>query len=101
MLKLMVENRIGCLLVVDEEKLVGIFSERDALHAARTPIPPKHAAEPISKFMTPNPEALEAKTRIAFAVQRMDLGGYRHVPIIDKARQSGGDYLGAGHSRLL
>ena len=31
--------------------------------------------------MTKNPQSLPATAKIAFAVQRMDLGGYRHVPI--------------------
>ena len=29
------------------------------------------------------PESLEMNAKIAFAVQRMDLGGFRHVPIVD------------------
>ena len=32
--------------------------------------------------MTPNPQTLVADAKIAFAVQRMDLGGYRHLPVV-------------------
>ena len=39
---------------------------------------------PVSEFMTPNPETLQDSAKIAFAVQRMDLGGYRHVPIVSE-----------------
>ena len=35
--------------------------------------------------MTPNPQTLVANAKIAFAVQRMDLGGYRHLPIVGEA----------------
>ena len=33
--------------------------------------------------MTSDPQTLEADSKVAFAVQRMDLGSYRHVPIVD------------------
>lgn len=78
----LVEKSIGCVLVVEEEKLVGIFSERDALmrvggNAA------EWADRPIRDFMTPKPQALQADAKVAFAVHSMDLGGYRHVPIVN------------------
>ncbi len=80
-LRRMAENRIGCVMIVDGTTPIGIFSERDALMKLNT-----EAAElserPISEFMTANPETLEDNAKIAFAVQRMDLGGYRHLPIV-------------------
>ncbi len=77
------EQRIGCALVTDQQQhLLGIFSERDAL--MRLSVDYRDALDkPISDFMTPEPHTLRAKDRIVFAVQRMDLGGYRHVPIVD------------------
>jgi CBS domain-containing protein len=80
-LKLMVQHRIGCVVVADAQRPIGIFSERDALRkmgaqaAALT-------SRPVSEFMTPNPQTLVADAKIAFAVQRMDTGGYRHLPIV-------------------
>ena len=79
---MLVNKGIGCVVVVRDEQVVGIFSERDALLRLST-----KAAElksrPVSEFMTPNPRMLDTEAKIAFAVQRMDLGGYRHVPIVD------------------
>jgi len=79
-LRLLVDNRIGCLLIVEKGELVGIFTERDVLQKLND-----RAAElgdrPVGEFMTQNPQSLPATAKIAFAVQRMDLGGYRHVPI--------------------
>ena len=80
-LRLMVEHRIGCVVVVDGEQPVGIFSERDALRKLNTQAA-EFAGRPVSEFMTPNPQTLVADAKIAFAVQRMDLGGYRHLPIV-------------------
>lgn len=80
-LKLLVDRAIGCVLVVEGGRLVGIFSERDALLKINVRVQ-ELAAAPISQFMTPQPQTLTSGAKIAFAVQRMDLGGYRHVPIV-------------------
>ncbi|MEX2315817.1 MAG: CBS domain-containing protein [Pirellulales bacterium] len=80
-LKKMVDETIGCVMVVDGGKLVGIFSERDALMKINTDAP-RLADRPISQFMTAEPVTLEANDKIAFALQKMNVGGYRHVPIL-------------------
>ena len=82
-LKKMVANKMGCVLVLEGETLVGIFSERDALLKLNTEAA-EHADRPVSDFMTTSPRTLTASSKIAFAVRQMDLGGYRHVPIVDE-----------------
>lgn len=88
-LRLLVDNKIGCVMVVDKGQAVGIFTERDALlklgeNAA------DWANKPISEFMTANVQSLPSSAKIAFAVHRMDQGGYRHVPIVDDKGQPAG-----------
>lgn len=81
--KLLHENAIGCVLVVSDDELVGIFSERDAL----VKVGSRHtelADHPVSEYMTSDPQTLENTAKIAFAVQRMDVGGFRHIPVVDK-----------------
>jgi CBS domain-containing protein len=78
----------GCVMVVDGDKVVGIFTERDALlklhfDAGRI------ANEPVSSVMTANPIMLEATNKIAFALHKMDVGGYRHVPILTAGKLTG------------
>jgi CBS domain-containing protein len=82
-LRLMVEHGIGCVVVAEDDQPLGIFSERDALGklGARAS---EMTARPVSDFMTPKPQTLVASAKIAFAVQRMDVGGYRHLPIVGK-----------------
>ncbi len=80
--QLMVDRKIGCVLVVEDDKLQGIFSERDALLKLNTDYS-QLSDQPVKNFMTSNVETLDNHAKIAFAVQRMDLGSYRHVPIID------------------
>jgi CBS domain-containing protein len=87
-LQILVKNSIGCVLVVQGDEVIGIFSERDALMRLNV-----DAAElfdqPVSQFMTPSPETLEATDKIAFALHKMDLGGYRHVPILKQGKVCG------------
>ena len=87
-LKKMVDQAIGCVMVVDGSKLIGIFSERNALmklnvDAARL------ANRPISQYMTPSPVTLETNDKIAFALHKMNIGGYRHVPILFQGKLVG------------
>ncbi len=80
-LRVMRENRIGCVLVVREGKLAGIFTERDLL--MKLTVKNKLSDVRIDDVMTPDPESLQPEDRIAFALHMMAVGGYRHVPIVD------------------
>jgi CBS domain-containing protein len=88
-MRLMVERRIGCVVVVEFDQPVGIFSERDALRKI-DPDAPDVTSRQVSEFMTPHPQMLVSDAKIAFAVQRMDMGGYRHLPIVGEQ----GDLVG-------
>jgi CBS domain-containing protein len=74
---------IDCLLITDNGRLVGIFTDRDALlklagHG------PEH--RPISDVMTHDPVVLRKDDTIAVAINKMAVGGFRHVPIVDGSR---------------
>ena len=87
-LDLLIAKGIGCVLVVEDETLVGIFSERDVL--LRLNINATELRDrPIREFMTETPGTLEMNDKIAFAVHKMALGGYRHVPILTAGRPTG------------
>ena len=81
-LRLLVDKKIGCVFVVTDEKVVGVFSERDALMRLNADAA-KHLTQPVSDFMTANPQGLSADAKVAFAVRMMDQGGYRHVLLVD------------------
>lgn len=78
----LVQQSVGCVVVVDDERVVGIFSERDALLRLGADFA-AHGNRPIADFMTAAPETLELDDKIAFAVHKMDLHGFRHVPITE------------------
>ncbi len=87
-LDILVENAIGCVLVVDAGQLLGIFSERDCIKRFGSDFATL-LEQPVSNFMTPMPETLDEDTKVAFAVHHMDLGGYRHIPIMAGDRAEG------------
>ncbi|MEM1304729.1 MAG: CBS domain-containing protein [Planctomycetota bacterium] len=86
-LRSMVDSSVGCVTVLDDTgRLAGIFSERDAVLRIG-PSAAEYAHLPIARFMTPNPTVIEAGAKIAHALQLMDVGGYRHLPVIDDDRR--------------
>ena len=87
-LKLLVDRSIGCVLVVDDGKLAGIFSERDAL--LRLNVDAQALGhEPVSKYMTAPVESLGLDDRIVFALHKMDIGGFRHIPVLEDGQPRG------------
>jgi CBS domain-containing protein len=69
-------------LVVKAGKLVGIFTERDVLmKVAGHPIDLTQSK--VRAFMTPDPVCLPADSAVAFALNRMVLEGFRHIPVVD------------------
>ncbi|MEX2174465.1 MAG: CBS domain-containing protein [Pirellulaceae bacterium] len=88
-LRLLVDNKVGCVIVVEQGKSVGIFTERDALLKLS-----ENAADlgskPISDFMTTSVQSLPPTAKIAFAVHRMALGGFRHIPVVNEKSEPTG-----------
>lgn len=79
---MLTHRQAGVLAVDAQGRLGGIFTERDVLTRvvgkgldART--------TPLKAVMTPNPEALTASQRVAYAVHCMSVAGYRTVPLVD------------------
>ena len=79
---------IGCALVGSVDKVEGIFSERDVLLSVAHQYK-SVADKPVSEFMTRDPEMLDIDTPIAFALNRMSVGDFRHVPVTDGGRLVG------------
>lgn len=87
--RIMLDKDVGSLLVVDDAgTLVGIFSERDLLKRVASDYD-RLKDSPVSAFMTPKPETVTVEDTLAFAVHKMDVGGYRHLPVLSEGRPSG------------
>lgn len=81
-------RRVGAILVVDDDRLVGIFTERDALFRVvaekRDP-----ATTLLSDVMTANPTTVSPRDSFPTALQIMHAGRFRHVPVVDNGRPVG------------
>jgi CBS domain-containing protein len=88
-MQVMLAENIGALLVVGNDgRVVGIFSERDLLTKVAGLVP-DYASRPVSEFMTTAPETVRSSDTLAFVLHKMDGGGYRHLPVVE-----GGQPLG-------
>jgi signal-transduction protein with cAMP-binding, CBS, and nucleotidyltransferase domain len=75
-----------CVLVVDHGRLVGIFTDRDAvLKVAGRPA----QRQPIADLMTRDPVVLRHDDTIAVAINKMAVGGFRHIPIVEDGVPTG------------
>ena len=82
-LRQMREHRQGCILATRDGKLTGIFTERDVLmKVVGTTIDLERT--PIRPYMTRDPETLPADAIVAYALNKMCVEGFRHVPLTDE-----------------
>ena len=88
-LRAMVDGGTGCVVVASAGRPVGVFTEYDALMNLGTEAPAL-VDRPVSDFMTAPAETLEPDAKVAFAVQRMAVGGYRHIPVVGEGGELAG-----------
>ncbi len=77
----------GCVLVTKDgslrSPLIGIFTERDVLlkiiDCGRNPV-----TIPLGEVMTRDPESLAIDAKLAWALNMMSVGGFRHLPVTDE-----------------
>lgn len=84
----MIATKVGAVLVTGaDDSLVGILTERDFL--AKVVGQTGYEGLPVRQFMTPGPETVTPTDPLAFALRKMDVGGYRHLPVVDRGRPVG------------
>jgi len=73
---------VTCVLVVSQERLQGIFTERDFLNRVigQQLLP---GGTPVADVMTAAPEVLHTTEPIGEAILHMARGGFRNMPIVD------------------
>ncbi len=83
------EHRYGSVLILDDEgKLSGIFTERDVL--SRVEVGEQSLGKVLlATVMTPSPHSLHEDDTIALALNHMSVGDYRHVPIVRDGKPIG------------
>lgn len=84
----MKQRGVGSVVVVDGTRLVGIFTERDALFrvlaAERDPV-----ATQLGDVMTAQPQTMHPDEPFVRALRTMHEGGFRHLPVVEFGRPMG------------
>src|SRR5690349_7823834 len=81
-LQMMMEKNVSALLILEDDKLQGIFTERD--YARKIILYGKSSAEtPIKEVMTPNPITILPTDSIDMCMQLMTDKHIRHLPVMD------------------
>jgi len=78
------KQHVGCILLENNNKLSGIFTERDIVQKIvgnRQDLDKEY----VNDYMTLKPDVLHQNDAIGFALNKMIEGGYRHIPIINES----------------
>jgi CBS domain-containing protein len=86
-MRAMQRDHRGCVLVTEDgtprSRLTGIFTERDVLirviDRGRNP-----TTLTLGEVMVPDPECLPVSASVAWVLNKMSVGGFRHVPGVDE-----------------
>jgi CBS domain-containing protein len=107
-IRTMREEKRACVLVIESQKLAGVFTERDILmKVAATSVDVNNTR--LDQVMTRDPVTLPADSNVAYALNLMVLEGFRHIPIVDDdelpvavvSMRNLIEYLGSFYSRDL
>jgi CBS domain-containing protein len=83
--RLMTASKIGALIVLDGERLIGIFTERDALNKVLAGgLDPGNTK--VSEVMTKEPYCIRSTTTVGEAMKLITQRRFRHLPIVDNGK---------------
>jgi CBS domain-containing protein len=86
--QLMKQKEVGAVMVVDEGRLVGLFTERDALFRVLAEGRDTRTTR-LADVMTRNPTTIHPDRPFPEALHIMHEGGFRHVPVVEDHRPVG------------
>jgi CBS domain-containing protein len=87
-LRLMRDNRVRSVLVIDDDVLVGIVTQGDC--AIKVLLPGLDAKQtPVSQVMTGNPVTVKLDDRLDGCMTMMAARGFRHLPVLDAGKVVG------------
>jgi CBS domain-containing protein len=81
----MTANNVGIVAVLDGDRLVGVFSERDVVQrVVHRGLDPRRTA--VADVMTTDLVVAEAEEDCASAMRKMDQTNIRHLPVMTRGR---------------
>jgi CBS domain-containing protein len=85
---MMKKNRVGAVLVLEQGRLVGIFTERDAVYRVMA-LRLEPDTTMLRDVMTHEPKTVESDESLGTALLLMHEHGFRHAPVIEEGRPIG------------
>lgn len=79
--KAMHRHELGSVAITQEDRLLGIFTERDLLHAVAEGA--NLTTEEVGEWMTAPADTVDVDMQIRDAAEWMLASGYRHLPVAD------------------
>lgn len=86
--KLMANKNVGAVMVVENEHLVGIFTERDAVFRVMAQGLDAKTTK-LAEVMTNEPQTVDPEKSYGYALLMMHENGFRHVPVIENGKPVG------------
>ena len=87
--RLMYRGRAGSALVMEGDRLIGIFTERDIVRALSGGHSDAGRTASVSSYMTAEPQTIGPDSSVGEALDRMLSGGFRHLPVTEGDRVIG------------
>ena len=85
---LMAQRKVGAVMVLDNQKLVGIFTERDAVFRVIAQGRDAQATR-LSEVMTAAPITVDPDKSYGYALLLMHEKGFRHMPVLEGGKLVG------------
>ena len=86
--KLMAKKNVGAIMVVENDRLVGIFTERDALVRVIAKGRDTQTTR-LAEVMTSEPQTVDPNKTFGYALLMMHESGFRHVPVVENDKLVG------------
>lgn len=82
-------NNIGCAVVLENKKPIGIFTERDLIKKVVMQMDDLEDRQ-VSEVMTPDPVCIARTAPLRQALEEMQQGRFRHLVLIDENKNACG-----------
>jgi CBS domain-containing protein len=86
--KLMADKNVGAVMVVEDERLVGIFTERDVVYRVVARGLDAQTTR-LADVMTPAPDTVDPGKPFGYAMLKMHERGFRHLPVVQDGKVVG------------
>lgn len=86
--RLMADKNVGAVMVVESGRLIGIFTERDAVFRVIA-LGRDAKTTPLTDVMTAAPKTLDPGKSYGHALLLMQKNGFRHVPVVENGQPVG------------